>query len=84
MHNLVLKYIDNTLTPEESNELYHLVLSDDRVKEDFISAQNICALTTILPYSYDLCKPLHINFFVRPLISDNSKHSVYKFRPNRI
>jgi Fe2+-dicitrate sensor, membrane component len=53
MHNLVLKYIDNTLTPEESNELYHLVLSDDRVKEDFISAQNICALTTILPYRDD-------------------------------
>jgi len=53
MHDLVLKYINKTLTIEEQNELYHLVFSDDSVKEDFISAQNLYALTTVLPVDGD-------------------------------
>lgn len=53
MHELITKYIDKTITSKEEEELYRLVQSDDKIKEEFIDAQNIYALSTLYPSDYD-------------------------------
>lgn len=48
MHQLIIKYIDKTITPDEKEELNRLVQSDVKIKEEFAYAQNSYALSALL------------------------------------
>lgn len=45
MHQLIIKYLENTITSEEKDELVSLVKTDKDVRNDFAFAQNTYALT---------------------------------------
>jgi ferric-dicitrate binding protein FerR (iron transport regulator) len=53
MHPLIIKYIDKTITPQEKAELQDLVRTDQGMKEEFISAQNVYALSAFIPSEND-------------------------------
>lgn len=53
MHQLINKYIERTITPEEKEELNKLVQKDVSVREDFAYIQNIYALSGLFPADGD-------------------------------
>ncbi|WP_085536130.1 FecR family protein [Massilibacteroides vaginae] len=48
MHQLIFKYIEKTIKPDEKEELNSLIQSDEQIKEEFAYAQNIYALSALL------------------------------------
>lgn len=53
MHQLILKYINSTIEPEEKAELDRLVRTDADIRAEFAYAQNIYALSALMPASGD-------------------------------
>jgi ferric-dicitrate binding protein FerR (iron transport regulator) len=54
MHHLIEKYFKRTITKQEQYELFSLIETDDELKKDFISLQNLHALSSLLPSETDL------------------------------
>lgn len=53
MHQLISKYIEKTIKPDEKEELNRLVQSDVKIKEEFAYAQNVYALSALLESEND-------------------------------
>lgn len=53
MYDLVEKYFNNTITPEEKIILFSKMMMDEDLKIEFASIQNLRALTTLFPVNDD-------------------------------
>jgi ferric-dicitrate binding protein FerR (iron transport regulator) len=53
-HPLIVKYFRQTITAPEYDELFSLLDADEEVKKDFISMQNLYALSSFLPSESDM------------------------------
>lgn len=53
MHDLITKYFGKELTPVEEDALFFLLKTDAKLKAEFIFAQNLYALTALLPQASD-------------------------------
>ncbi|MDR1500018.1 MAG: FecR domain-containing protein [Tannerellaceae bacterium] len=53
MHYLIVKYFKQTITKPERDELFSLMERDERLRKDFISVQNLRALSSLLPSGTD-------------------------------
>lgn len=49
MYDLIIKYFEGHISPEEKKELFSNVHTDERWKEEFIALQNLYGLTAWLP-----------------------------------
>lgn len=53
MHELITKYFNREITAKEKRQLFSLMESDAELKKEFVSMQNIYALTSLLPAEVD-------------------------------
>jgi ferric-dicitrate binding protein FerR (iron transport regulator) len=53
MHNLITKYFKGKITKPEKVELFSLIETDEEVRKDFISIQNLYGLHSLLPSPND-------------------------------
>lgn len=53
MYDLIVKYFEHTITPEEKNRLFSGMETDEKLKIEFATIQNIRSLTTLLPAKED-------------------------------
>lgn len=49
MHELIAKYFDQEITPEEQKDLFSAMENDKKLRGEFISMQNVRALSSWLP-----------------------------------
>lgn len=56
MHSLITKYFNKDITAEEKAELFSLMQTDKELHEEFVSMQNLCALSASLPAEDDEVK----------------------------
>lgn len=48
MHQLITKYFYENITAEEKAELFSLMQTDEELHKEFVSVQNLCALSASL------------------------------------
>lgn len=53
MHELITKYFDREITPEEQNKLFSAMENDKELRGEFISVQNVRAMSLWLPHPAD-------------------------------
>lgn len=53
MHSLISKYFNKEITATEKAELFSLMQTDEELHKEFVSMQNLCALTASLPADDD-------------------------------
>lgn len=53
MHELLIKYFNQDINSEEKKQLFALIETDVELKKEFIAAQNINALSSLLPRDFD-------------------------------
>lgn len=53
MHSLISKYFNKEITATEKAELFSLMQTDEELHKEFMSMQNLCALTASLPADDD-------------------------------
>lgn len=53
MHSLISKYFNKEITATEKAELFSLMQTDEELHKEFVSMQNLCALTASLPAGDD-------------------------------
>lgn len=53
MHELIIKYFNREITSDEKKKMFSLMESDKELEKEFVSAQNIYALTSLLPSEID-------------------------------
>lgn len=56
MHSLITKYFNKDITAEEKAELFSLMQTDKNLHKEFMSTQNLCALSASLPVEDDEMK----------------------------
>ncbi len=56
MHELIERYFTGTITDDEKKNLFSIMKTDNDVRKEFISTQNLCALSALLPDDNDQIK----------------------------
>lgn len=56
MHRLITKYFNKEITTGEKAELFSLMQADEELHKEFVSMQNLCALSASLPVEGDEIK----------------------------
>jgi ferric-dicitrate binding protein FerR (iron transport regulator) len=58
MHDLISKYFQGTISLPEKTELFSLIEVDTELRKEFISVQNVLAITSVLPDHSDETRTL--------------------------
>lgn len=53
MHELITKYFYGEITAKEKKQLFSAMETDAELKKEFLSVQNLCALTSWIPAEKD-------------------------------
>lgn len=80
MHSLISKYFNKEITTEEKAELFSLMQTDEELHKEFVSMQNLCALTASLPFEDDEANAVKkLRRFKQKLAGEKKKSfSLYK------
>lgn len=76
MDELIFKYFDETITPEESEKLFALLDSDEEYMDRFIYLRNLYAITSSIPQAHD---ELHAASKLKQFKRDRSRHRISKY-----
>lgn len=80
MHQLITKYFYGNITAEEKAELFSLMQTDEDLHKEFVSVQNLCALSASLAAEDDEVRAIDKLFLFKLARKKDRKNRVYFFR----